>query len=50
MSGIFISKGKKGEESKTPERQRERVSARGRMLQTEEDSVSNKIDCQRIDK
>jgi hypothetical protein len=25
-------------------RDRERVSARGRMLQTEEDSVSNKID------
>ena len=37
--------GKKGKESKTAERQRECVCARGRALQEEEDSISNKIDC-----
>ncbi len=44
LPGIFISNRKKGKESQTAERQRERACARGRALKREEDSVSNKID------
>jgi hypothetical protein len=45
LPGIFISNGKRGKESKTAERQREYVCAKGRALQGEEESVGHKIDC-----
>ena len=48
VARVFISNGKKGEESKIAERQRERVCVRGRALRQEEDSISNKTDCYRI--